>query len=63
MKMKSYLNKKRSVTTKDVIRCLNENGVQVSESEAEEVIDFLYFLAELTVKQYFKDRKDGQNLP
>ncbi|RCH53604.1 hypothetical protein DJ568_16785 [Mucilaginibacter hurinus] len=44
--MNKSVYKKRSVTTKDVIQCLNKNGVQVSESEAEEVIDFLYFLAE-----------------
>lgn len=61
--MNKYLNKKRSVTTKDVIRALNKNGREVSESEAEEILDFLYLLAEITVKQYFKDCKDGENVP
>lgn len=43
--MNKYLNKKRSVTTKDVIRTLNKDGVQVSERQAEEIIDFLYFFS------------------
>jgi hypothetical protein len=40
---------KRSVTVNDAIRHLAKNGVKVSEKEAEEILEFLYFLAKLIV--------------
>lgn len=57
--MHKDLQKKRNITTKDAIRAMNENGIQISEKEAEEILDFLYFLAKLTVNQYIKNEGDG----
>ena len=53
--MHKDLQKKRSLTAGDAIRVMRENGVEISEKEAEEILDFLYFLAKLTVNQYVKD--------
>jgi hypothetical protein len=53
--MHKNLQKKRNITTKDTIRAMNENGIQISEKEAEEILDFLYIIAKLTVNQYIND--------
>lgn len=59
--MSKELLRKRKVTTTDTIKALHENGIEVSEKDAQIVLDFLYFLAKLTVNQYFtsncKDEK------
>ena len=54
--MHKDLQKKRNITTKDTIRAMNENGIQISEKEAEEILDFLYIIAKLTVNQYINDK-------
>jgi len=51
--MKNYTQTKRAVTTSDVIKTLRKQGKEVTEKQAEEILDFLYFLAELIVKQNF----------
>lgn len=57
-KMSKELLKKRKVTTAETVKSLGENGIKVSEKDAEIILDFLYFLAKLTVNQYFnKDKK------
>lgn len=61
--MHKDLQRKRKITTKDTIRVMNENGIQVSEKEAEEILDFLYFLAKLTVNQYVNDSQGEDKLP
>ena len=43
---------KRGITPEKAIKQLRSNGIEVNEKEAEEILDFLYFLAKLTVKQY-----------
>ncbi|RYG35106.1 MAG: hypothetical protein EOO01_31735 [Chitinophagaceae bacterium] len=53
--MHKDLQKKRNITTKDTIRAMNENGIQISEKEADEILDFLYIIAKLTVNQYIND--------
>ena len=53
--MHKDLQKKRNITTKDTIRAMNENGIQISEKEAEEILDFLYIIAKLTVNQYINN--------
>lgn len=47
--------KKRNITVKQAKSMLAKNGLIVSEEETEKILDFLYFLGELTVQQYFKD--------
>jgi len=49
--------RKRVVTANDVIKELSKNGLEVSEKEAEEILEFLFFLGKLTVNQYFNNDK------
>jgi len=58
--MHKDLQRKRSLTVGDAIRVMRENGVEISEKEAEEILDFLYFLAKLTVNQYIKDNSSDR---
>jgi hypothetical protein len=53
--MKVGLPEKRNVTPQQAIKILEDNGYKVNEKEAEEILDFLYFLGKLTVDQYIKD--------
>ena len=46
--------KKRNITTEKAMAILKENGVMVDEAKAGEILDFLYFLAELIVSQHFR---------
>jgi hypothetical protein len=50
--MSKELLKKRNVTSADTVKALRKNGIEVSEKDAEIILDFLYFLAKLTVNQY-----------
>lgn len=50
--MSKELLKKRNVTTADTVKALRKNGIEVSEKDAEIILDFLYILAKLTVNQY-----------
>ncbi|TFF36150.1 hypothetical protein [Mucilaginibacter psychrotolerans] len=52
-------NIKRNVTPAQAVRVLSENGLHVSEKEAEKILDFLYFLGKLTVNQYIKDNSSS----
>jgi len=42
---------KRDVSVKKALAMLKEKGVELDEKSAEKVLDFLYFLAKLTVNQ------------
>ena len=42
---------------------MRENGVEVSEKDAEIILDFSYFLAKLTVNQYVNNQQDDNDLP
>jgi hypothetical protein len=53
--MSKELLKKRNVTTADTVKALRKNGIEISEKDAEIILDFLYFLAKLTVNQYVKN--------
>ena len=50
--------KNKSVTTKDTIKALRNDGIEISEIEAEKILDFLYFLAKLTVNQNVNNKSD-----
>jgi len=52
---------KRGVTSEKAIKILHENGIEVSEKEAEKILEFLYFLAKLTVNQYINNPKNLTN--
>lgn len=34
------------------VKILGKNGIEIDEKKAVEILDFLYFLAKLTVNQY-----------
>lgn len=46
--------KKRNITPKKAVEILSKSGVQIGEKKAEELLDFMYFLAKLIVNQNFK---------
>lgn len=50
---------KKKVTPKQAVAILKEHGTIITEEEAVLVIDFLYFLGELTVKQYIKENSEA----
>jgi protein-tyrosine-phosphatase len=45
---------KRNVTSKQAIDILRKNGVEINEKKAEELLELMYFLAELIVNHNFK---------
>ncbi|MFD0793397.1 hypothetical protein ACFQZX_07190 [Mucilaginibacter litoreus] len=52
--MKPKLNiPKRSIKSNQVIKNFRKIGIEISDLEAEEYLDLLYFLAKLVVKQNF----------
>jgi protein-tyrosine-phosphatase len=59
--MKVGSSEKRSVTPKQAIAVLEKHGYQINEKEAEQVLNFLYFLGRLTVDQYIKDTINTNN--
>jgi len=44
-------NHKRSITTEKVVALLNKDGLEISMTEAEMIINFLYFLTEIVVDE------------
>ena len=54
--MKAGLSEKRNVTPQQAVKILEQSGLKISEKEAEEILDFLYFLGKLTVNQLIKIR-------
>jgi hypothetical protein len=48
--------KKRSVTIAEATKLLKNNGLQLDEKDVEIILDFLYFLAKLTVNQYINSQ-------
>lgn len=46
--------KEKSITTAEAIRILRKNGVEISEKDAEKVLELMYFFAKLIVNQNFK---------
>jgi len=51
---------KRNVTPEKAIEILKENGVEISEKNAEELLDLMYFLAKLSVDQYIKELSNSK---
>jgi hypothetical protein len=52
--METGFIEKRNINPQQAIEILKKSGVEISEEEAEKVLDVLYFLAELIVEQNFK---------
>jgi hypothetical protein len=51
--MRSDLAPKRNITPEQAVKILQKNGIKCDEKEAQKILDFLYFLAKLSVNQYF----------
>ena len=45
--------KKRKYTVKDIVEDYRRKGIEISETEAEKLLDLLYFFAKLIVNQSF----------
>jgi len=52
--MKAGLSEKRNVTPQQAVKILEQNGLKISEKEAENILELMYFLAKLIVNQNFK---------
>ena len=50
--MEENVRAKRKLTADDARKALHKEGIDISEKEAEEILEFLYFLAKLSVHQY-----------
>ena len=61
MLMKAKISDNRSITPEKAKKILLENGVEVNEKEVEEILEFLYFLAKLTVNQYVNSIKNDSH--
>jgi hypothetical protein len=61
MLMKAKTSDNRSITPEKAKKILLENGVEVNEKEVEEILEFLYFLAKLTVNQYVNNIKNDSH--
>lgn len=48
------MDAKRAVTPEKAIEILAKNGINISSEKAQELLDFMYFLAKLIVEQNFK---------
>lgn len=56
--MKCDTSKERSVTAAQAVRILRDNGLEISEKEAGDILEFLYFLGKLSVDQYVREKKE-----
>ena len=55
--------KGRKITASMAVKLLQEKGVNVNEKDAENILDFLYFLAKLSVKQYINKKENINKAP
>lgn len=53
---------KRTITPQKAIKILQENGTNVSQNEAELILDFMYKFANLSVKQVI-NKASGEKSP
>jgi hypothetical protein len=55
MLLKARTPEKRSITPEKAKKILLENGVEINEKEAEEILEIMYFIAKLIVDQNFRN--------
>lgn len=48
------LTEKRNITPQKAVEILSKSGMKITEKKAEELLDFMYFLAKLIINQNFK---------
>ncbi len=47
-----YLER-RNITPDQAVRILRKNGIEVTEKEARKILDFMYIIAKLAIRDYF----------
>lgn len=52
--MRNSQTKRRNITPEKAIQILSKNGIHIDKNDAEELLDFMYFLAKLILEQNFK---------
>jgi hypothetical protein len=52
------LAEKRNVTPEMAIKYFRENGIEIDDKLAENLLDLMYFFAKLSVDQYIKEVSD-----
>jgi uncharacterized protein with ParB-like and HNH nuclease domain len=58
---KELLKENRKVKPAEVIKILSSYGREITQEEAQKILDFLYFLGKLTVDQYIKENSTSDN--
>lgn len=53
--MRAKFLEKRNVTPDQAVRILRKNGIEVTEKEARKILDFMYIIAKLAIRDYFSD--------
>lgn len=61
LSMKAGLSERKNITPQQAVKILEQNGLKVSEKDAEIILDFLYFLGKLSVNQYIKTIDNTNN--
>lgn len=54
--MRSKFLERRNITPQQAMNILRKNGLEVTENQAKNILDFLYVLAKLVLKEHFQDR-------
>jgi len=52
--MRNFLDRKRNITAEKAIKILSQSGINIDKKDAQEVLDIMYFLAKLIIRQNFK---------
>jgi hypothetical protein len=58
--MKVLLRAKRKITAFKAVEMLAKKGIEVNETQATEILELLYVIAELEVKVYLKDDENSR---
>lgn len=53
--MSTKFLEKRNITPDQAVRVLRKNGIEVSEKDARKILDFMYIIAKLAIREYFSD--------
>lgn len=53
--MRAKFVEKRNITPDQAVRILRKNGIEVTEKEAKKILDFMYIMAKLAIRDYFSD--------
>jgi hypothetical protein len=55
--------KEKNVTVADTVKTMRDKGVEVSEKDAELILEFLFYLAKLSVDQYVNNLSNDIKQP